>query len=273
MTGPVRRVSAIGRSFTVRRLALFARGVLYLGRRYRCPVCGWSLRSFVGRRSVLATTVDGYCPRCNAKARHRRIWRYLRRRTDLWSGRHRLLEVAPVWAFARRLQRMPGIRYTGVDLWRTGPHVTVVGDVTALPLGDASVDVVLCIHVLEHVAQDRRAIAELYRVLESGGWALVSAPLCLDGPTDEDPAVTDPDERARRFGEEDHVRWYGLDLGDRLRAVGFQVELDRAEDIPDAEVRRYGLRRDEHLFLCRKPASPDQLSRAPAASAATTPSM
>lgn len=242
--GPVR--------FTVRRIGLLARGVLYLGGRYRCPVCGWPLRSFVARRSLLEQNADGYCPRCDAKARHRRIWLYLRRHTDLWSGQHRLLEVGPVWALARRFRGMAGIRYTGVDIRPAGPYVTVVGDVTALPLDDASIDVALCIHVLEHVEHDSRAIAELYRVLAPGGWALVSVPLRLDRPTYEDPTVTEPSDRLRLFGEEEHVRLYGLDLRDRLGAAGFAVQLDRADDLPAVECRRFGLRKDEHLFLCRK---------------------
>jgi SAM-dependent methyltransferase len=238
--------------FTIKRLGLVARGLFYLGRRYRCPVCGWPLRSFVARRSFLERTVDGYCPRCDAKARHRRIWLYLRRHTDLWSGRHRLLEIAPVWALARRFRGMANIQYTGVDIRAAGPYVTVVGDVAALPLDDDSMDVVLCIHVLEHVARDRQAIAELYRVLAPGGWALVSVPLRLNQPTYEDFTVTEPSDRLRLFGEEDHVRFYGLDLRDRLEAAGFSVQLDRADDLPRDDCRRFGLRRDEHLFLCRK---------------------
>ena len=80
----------------------------------------------------------------------------------------------------------------------------------------------------------------------------VSVPLRLTGPTYEDVAVTEPSERLRLFGEEDHVRFYGLDLRDRLEAAGFSVELDRADDLPRDDCRRFGLRRDEHLFLCRK---------------------
>ena len=238
--------------FTVKRLGLVARGVLHLGRRYRCPVCGWALRSFTARGSVLQRTVDGYCPRCDAKARHRRIWLYLSRHTDLWSGRQRLLEIAPVWAFSRRFRAMDAIHYTGVDLRAAGPHVTVVGDVAALPLDDASVDNVLCVHVLEHVARDRQAMAELHRVLAPGGWALISVPLRLDRPTYEDVTVTEPRDRLRLFGEEDHVRLYGLDLRDRLEAAGFSVECDCADELPQDDCRRFGLRRDEHLFLCRK---------------------
>jgi len=128
----------------------------------------------------------------------------------------------------------------------------VVGDVVSLPLADASYDVALCIHLLEHVQDDRRAIAELYRVLRPGGWALVSVPIRLDRETHEDPSITDPAERQAVFGERSHVRWYGADLADRLREAGFEVELDLASGIPDEVRRRHGLRRDENLFTCRK---------------------
>jgi len=147
---------------------------------------------------------------------------------------------------------MAGIQYTGVDLRAAGPHVTVVGDVAALPLDDDSMDEVLCIHVLEHVLCDRQAMAELYRVLAPGGWALISVPLRLDRPTYEDVTVTEPSDRLRLFGEEEHVRFYGLDLRDRLEDAGFSVQCDRADDLPQDDCRRFGLRRDEHLFLCRK---------------------
>jgi SAM-dependent methyltransferase len=252
VTGLLELVLGSPAGFTFKRLGLFARGVLHLGRRYRCPVCGWSLRSFTTRRGLFTRTVDGYCPRCDAKARHRRIWLYLSRHTDLSSGQHRLLEIAPVWAFARRFRGMSGISYTGIDLRAAGPHVTVVGGVADLPLDDESMDEVLCIHVLEHVRPDRQAMAELYRVLAPGGWALISVPLRLDQPTYEDVTVTDPSDRLRLFGEEDHVRFYGLDLRDRLEDAGFAVECDRADDLPEDDCRRFGLRRDEHLFLCRK---------------------
>ena len=51
---------------------------------------------------------------------------------------------------------------------------TAVADAQALPLGDDSVDVVLCLHMLYHVADLPRAVAELRRVLRPGGTAMVT---------------------------------------------------------------------------------------------------
>ena len=240
------------RLFLLKRAALLARGVLFLGRTYRCPCCGWSLRGFVGEWGLLASAPDGYCPRCNAKARHRRLWLYLQEHTNLADARARLLEIAPWWAISRRLLRAPNISFVGLDLMRRGPHVTVVGDATRIPIGNESLEAALCIHTLEHIEDDRQAMRELFRVLKPGGWAIVSVPLELDGLTYEDPTVTDPEDRLRAFGERSHVRLYGLDLEDRLREVGFAVRLDWASEIPLETRRRFGLRDDENLFLCRK---------------------
>lgn|SRR5208337_471698 len=41
----------------------------------------------------------------------------------------------------------------------------------------------------------------------------------------EDPSITDPRERERRFGQFDHVRIYGPDYPQRLAAGGFEVEV------------------------------------------------
>jgi len=237
----------------LKEIVLVVRGLFFVGRRYRCPCCNWTLRGFVDRWGLLAANSDGYCPRCNAKARHRRIWLYLKEHSNLFTNELRLLEVAPWWSLARRFQKTPNLQFVGLDLERRGPHVTAVGDVTSMPFGADAFDAALCIHVLEHVEDDQRAIAELYRALKPGGWALVSVPLRLDRPTHEDPSITDPEERARVFGERGHVRFYGTDLVDRLEAAGFAVQLDLATGIPTETRSRFGLRDDENIFHCSKP--------------------
>ena len=225
---------------------------MLLGNRYQCPCCEWKLRAFVAERGILRASETGYCPRCNAKARHRRICLYLKHHTHVFSEQIQLVEVAPWWAFARRFQETPTVDYVGVDLKRTGTQVTTIGDLIALPIKTGRMDVALCIHVLEHIEDDRKAIAELYRVLRPGGLAIITVPLRLDRPTFEDPSIRDPDERARVFGERTHVRYYGNDFIDRLREPGFEVSLDPADQITTDTRRRFGLRNDENIFHCIK---------------------
>lgn len=232
---------------------MFFRGVFYWGRRYRCPCCGWSLRAFADKWSLIGTTTDGYCPRCNAKARHRRLWLYLTEKTDLFSTPTRLLEVAPWWSLFHNFKRKPNLSFVGLDILRSGEQVNLVGDATAMPLSADSVDAALCIHTLEHIDDDRSAIAELYRVLQPGGWAIVSVPIRLDAETYEDPSITSPEERLQAFGERGHVRWYGADFPARLQAVGFEVQMDPADNVSEETKERFGLRDDENLFHCIKP--------------------
>ncbi|NND55203.1 MAG: methyltransferase domain-containing protein [Gammaproteobacteria bacterium] len=240
----------------LKRAALLLRGVLFLGTRAHCPVCDWSLRGFTAKHGLLAATADGYCPRCNAKARHRRIWQYLQANTNLFKDKLRLLEVAPWPSLGQRLMRRPNIEYVGMDLNPNCAFTTVAGDLAAAPLRDNYFDAVLCVHVLEHVKNDRAAIGELFRVLKPGAWAVVSVPLLLDEVTREDPAVTSPQDRERLFGEASHVRYYGTDFIDRLRAAGFEVRLDPGRSVSAAARARFGLRDDENIFHCTKPRSP-----------------
>jgi SAM-dependent methyltransferase len=129
----------------------------------------------------------------------------------------------------------------------------VVLDLTRIDLPDASVDSLLCSHVLEHVDDDLRAMREIRRVLKPGGWALILVPLFADA-TWEDPSITRPEDRLRHFGQHDHVRAYGPDVVDRLRSQGLLVDVwDRERmGLSQAEATRMGVTRAQDvLYLCR----------------------
>jgi SAM-dependent methyltransferase len=54
------------------------------------------------------------------------------------------------------------------------PHADLHGSIEAIPVDDASFDVVLCLQVLEHVADPAAAVRELRRVVAPGGRVLLS---------------------------------------------------------------------------------------------------
>ncbi|MCA1823140.1 MAG: class I SAM-dependent methyltransferase [Mycobacteriales bacterium] len=206
-----------------------------IGRRRECSICGARVRRFEPHRG----RSDAKCPHCGALERHRAIWLYLQRRTDLFTAPRRVLHFAPERGISQRLSELPNLDYTTCDL-APGRAMRVI-DATEIDLPNRSVDVVFCAHVLEHVPDDRRAMRELRRILADDGWALIQVPV-LGAVTDEDPSVTDPDERLARFGQEDHVRAYGEDVYTRLAAAGFSVDLVDVRDVVTADEReRYGL--------------------------------
>lgn len=223
------------------------------GDRVNCPCCGRSFRSFPRYR--IGPTVERICPGCGALGRHRLLMLYLLRRTDLLSASHRVLHVAPESEIQRRLRELPALDYTSVDL--DSPLAMEHRDVTDLGFPSGRFDVILCVHVLEHVPDDRAAMRELFRVLQPGGWGVIEVPLAMRSErTVEDPSVTSPRERERRFGQRDHVRQYGRDYLDRLAEAGFAVELDPFPmEIDEATREQYGLRAHSRgLVVCRRPA-------------------
>jgi SAM-dependent methyltransferase len=71
-----------------------------------------------------------------------------------------------------------GQQHVSLDLFPDGlrPGEGVVGSATELPFGDATFDVVSAFDVVEHCADDARAVSELRRVLTPGGRMLLSVP-------------------------------------------------------------------------------------------------
>lgn len=172
---------------------------------------------------------------------------------------HAILDVAPQDQVRRLLVERAGPRYVGLDL-SPGRTVDVLGDVGRLPFAEDTFDLLVCYHVLEHVPDDRAAIRELARVLRPGGIALLQVPHRSGQPTDEDPSAPE-EERLRRFGQEDHVRYYGCDFEDRLLDNGLQPWRFRPRDlVSERELGRMALMASETVWLCR----PSARERAPA---------
>jgi SAM-dependent methyltransferase len=223
----------------------------FFGMSRYCPVCGSLLAGFLpyGGRALRS---EALCPVCGSLERHRLMSLYFRAATDIWDRRPKtVLHVAPEPAIARLLCQARFLHYVSADLSDPGAMLHV--DITNIPVRANVFDIILCSHVLEHIPDDRRAMSELLRVLKPGGWAMLQVPICGDD-TIEDPSAG-PDERERRFGRHDHVRSYGKDYPDRLRAAGFLVTVDPfVRNLGRDCTRCCGLQDDEDLYIGHKPA-------------------
>ena len=240
-------------------------GLFYRGRRVECPVCGSRYRKFLPYGYVTSRP-NALCPHCLSLERHRLLWLWFVRETRLLDDCPRLLHIAPEVCLMRHLGRLYAQhpeRYVTADL--ESPLAKLHFDVQQIPLEDGFAEVLLCNHILEHVADDRRAMRELFRVLRPGGWGVILSPVDRTrAATFEDDSITDPDERTRIFGQYDHRRIYGRDYADRLREAGFEVlELDYAAACTAEERRRYALCKD-WLYIVRRPAESDLIRKAPA---------
>jgi SAM-dependent methyltransferase len=165
--------------------------------------------------------------------------------------------VAPEPGLADLWANRPGLDYLAADLdQRRYRHLSrfQACDLQAMPFADGTFDWVICNHVLEHIPDDRRAMREIRRVLKPGGTALLQVPIAMKrNVTDEDPAITDADERIRRFGQADHVRMYGLDYYVRLAEAGLEVQLWSAHQADPVRAKALNLNPRERLTVARRP--------------------
>ncbi|MDD5670956.1 MAG: methyltransferase domain-containing protein [Candidatus Omnitrophica bacterium] len=223
-------------------------GMIYFGFKYQCPICGWRFRTM--RPAGHPARLNALCPFCGSLERHRLLWLYLRNQTDFFDRPHKVLHFAPEPVFQKIFKDMPNLRYTSADL--SSEIAMVRMDITHIPEENGAYDVILCTHVLEHIPDDRKAMNELYRVLKPGGWAILQVPI-LCGKTFEDEKVVLPEERARIFGQKDHVRKYGIDYKDRLEGVGFKVKVDDyIKNLGENKIREYALMSGEAIYFCKK---------------------
>lgn len=221
---------------------------------HACPVCGHKVIRFMpaGREKP---RLRAKCPHCGALERHRWLWTFFK--LKVWPhyrhGRCHILHFAPEPHLSAILNDPPRIDYTSADLHM--PEAQLHLDITDMhSLADSSFDVVICSHILEHITDDARAMRELYRITKAGGRTLVMVPI-YGKHSSENPQITDAAERLKYFGQPDHVRKYGLDIGERLTAAGFKVKLRRPTgSLSQSQIRLCGIK-DQVIFECIRPPS------------------
>jgi len=226
------------------RLPASWRAAIFEGDEYYCPLCDSHLDDFL----VLHRDYHRWCPVCRSLQRHRLVWLLLQDRI-LANGsiQGRMLHIAPEAALSAKFEAMNGLAYITADMGED--HVSTQLDICDIPMPNNTFDFLMCSHVLEHVADDRRALSEFRRVMTKDGIGVILVPIFAE-TTFEDPSITDPVEREQIFGQLDHVRVYGNDFGDRMRAEGFDVTEVTAADLTTPEDSlRMGLPDGETVFL------------------------
>lgn len=260
----------------IKRLAPYAaieaaRRIAYFGFSETCQACGARLRLLkpqgYGHPVLEQLQVVGgmrrgadVCPVCHANDRDRLVIHYLEREVlAKRSGSLRIAHIAPEKPITKFLLKQPDIDYHPGDF---EPHRyyhlknVEMCDLTAAPYKDGSIDLLICNHVMEHIPEDGRAMAEVRRVLKPGGRAILQTPLAMRlDETDEGDGTEDVPERIRRFGQSDHVRLYAQeDYPRRLTTAGLRVERWRAFDADAEAATKLRLNPLEELHVCWRDA-------------------
>lgn len=222
--------------------------------RVECPCCGWRGRAFLSLDCGRFTVPQVACPHCHAHERHRFLHLYLDRRPpEFLRESDTILHFAPEPDLRRRIDAAGGARCISTDyakgvyseILRRVPGPSFVSDIHHLPLAERCVDGLFCLHVLEHVADDREAIANLYHVLRAGGEAVLMVPFMMDQAATEEYDAPNPE----LF---DHVRGYSpLDFKHRLAPFCYE-EVMPATVLDAVEIGRYKIPDSQVIYVCKK---------------------
>jgi SAM-dependent methyltransferase len=187
-----------------------------------CNICRWQGDAFTGRRHVEFSQ----CPACGSNGRDRFLHWCLTERVELHTAL-RVIECSPRLGDAYRAAMSTWFFYRTSDYDLRAHRGNLQLDLQAIDLRDACLDVMLCAHVLEHVPDTGKALAELRRVLAPGGHLLLQVPV-LQGRT---APPTEPEFH----GDNTPVFWrFGFDLTGRLREQGFDTTLLCTQELADA---------------------------------------
>ncbi len=226
--------------------------VFYVGRNVTCPICERSFRKFLpyGR---IKPRENALCPNCLSLERHRLIWVYLKKKTSFFNSKLHVLHIAPEACFINRFEKIHGDKYITADI--ESPLAKVKMDIHKIPFQENTFDAVFCNHVLEHVRDDISAMKEINRVLKPGGFAILQVPFFnpVTATTFEDNSITDPREREKLFGQNDHVRKYGHDYTNRIEQAGLVAMEDHfVNELSDEVRKKFGLAKGELIYKAEK---------------------
>jgi SAM-dependent methyltransferase len=186
-----------------------------------CNVCRWQGPAFDAAHVEWAL-----CPRCGSNGRDRFLHWCLAQRVDLGPAL-RVIECSPRMGQDYRAAMATWFFYRTSDYEMRAHAGNLRLDLQAIDLPDACVDVMLCAHVLEHVPDTDKALAELRRVVAPGGHLLLQVPVLQ--------ARTAPPTEPEFHGDHTPVFWrFGFDLTARLRDHGFVTDLLCTQELVDA---------------------------------------
>ena len=188
--------------------------------KFACPVCGYS-GPFMDFAPPTGLRKHAECPNCNALERHRIqfvvVNEVLRDRN---TAHLKMLHFAPEPFFREFFSQRFG-QYETADLSMEG--VTHNVDLQQLPFADETYDFVFASHVLEHVPDDEKAIAEIRRILKPNGIAILPVPIVAEKTIEY---------REPNPNETYHVRAPGMDYFDRYKRHFSKVEEFSSDSLP-----------------------------------------
>ena len=192
------------------------RKFFYYGKAFYCPCCERFLRKFAP--FGIPKRDDAECPFCYVMERHRILFLFLKNKTNFFTEKLKVLDFGPEFYLEKIFKSMSNLSYISADL--NPEYAMLQMDISNIKFDDNTFDLIICISVIEHVIEDRKAYHD----------------------------------------KDFHARDYGVDFLDHLRNTGFNVETIRyKQQINPYRINLYGLMNcEDTIYISSKPKTKDE---------------
>jgi len=157
------------------------------------------------------------------------------------NAKGKLLYIAPESNMAY-FKSLKNLQITTSDFNDTCADLKI--DITHTSFNDDSWDFIVCHHVLEHIADDKKAMRELSRIINKNGKVIISVP--IDSNLNKSIKYESPNSL-----EYNHYHRYGIDFSESLAEFFFIKEYIFSEIFSEKEFKSLCLT-DECIFVCQK---------------------
>ena len=239
-------------------LATSQLNTLTSSRRVECPCCGWTGFGFLADDTVKFWLPQVFCPGCGSHERQRMLQLYIDRHDSrLGETQGALLHFAAEDDLRKLIRANEKLKYFSTDIdpaaikHRCAAGTGFMADIQNLGVKTGGVDLIFCLHVLEHVRHDRDAIRELKRALKPGGIAYIMVPFDMTLNETEEWEVPDPDI---------HYHIWAYSTSDfKYRLDGFDYQEIKPETfLSEDERTRYRIPPKEIIYRCVKPVESEE---------------
>jgi SAM-dependent methyltransferase len=196
--------------------------------RAHCNVCDTKDVIFCSNAWVRA----GVCSKCRSESRHRILAAALQYHDELnyynLLYKKKVIHISPEPALQRYISAAT-LHYVAGDITPSRKGEKRI-DLSKMPqFADGSCDTIIAIDVFEHIADDRAAFRECRRVLKDGGYLIISIPMPDHFSKTDDQSLASDADRTKFYGQYNHVRIYGQDIGERIKQSGYSAVTIDAE--------------------------------------------
>jgi predicted SAM-dependent methyltransferase len=248
----------------------FNRLLNQIGNRRKCYVCNktfchftkWQggsrlMPQWIKKLEMGSSDVDNFkCPFCGSHDRERHLYMFFDK-LNFWEKMkdYEILHFAPERNLSKKIEHYSPLKYIKADLYSEDNNVQKI-DATEIPYENATFNLVICNHVLEHIPDYMKALREIHRVLKPGGTAILQTPYSkLFKKNFEDEGINTEELKLVFYGQKDHIRIFSeKQFFQNLTDTGYILDIIKHETFFNDDFSMYfGVNKNEDLIKVTKP--------------------